>query len=241
MSLPSDAPRGSAGRVSLAVAGGLALAAAVALVAAAEAARLGPFTGHMAQAAGLALGWAPAAALLVGRAWGSRALPRVPRLLVAPWIAGLLFAANFVAWHLRALHEQVFAHDGMPAMAALSFAVTGFLAWWPVCAGGPAAGRLRDPMGMLYLFLLGVPLQVLGGILTHAPAPFYPAVAARAGLAAAEALADQRTGGLLLWVPGGLVIWLAISLLWLRWSRRVAREAAGGDGPPLTLPGAGTG
>jgi cytochrome c oxidase assembly factor CtaG len=239
MSPRPDAPRRSAGRVLLAL--GLALAVAVASVAAVEAARLGPFTWHMAQAAGLGLLWAPLAAWFVGRSWGDRSLPRWAAVLVSPWVAGLLFAANFVAWHLRALHEQVFAHDCMPAVAAVSFALTGFLAWWPVCAPGPAAGRLRDPAGMLYLFLLGVPLQVLGGILTHAPAAFYPAVAARAGLTAAGALADQRTGGLLLWVPGGLVIWLAISLLWLRWSRRVARDAAGGDGPPLTLPGSGSG
>jgi putative membrane protein len=33
-------------------------------------------------------------------------------------------------------------------------------------------------------------------------------------------LDDQQIGGLIMWVPGGLVFWLAMTVVWFRWARR---------------------
>jgi cytochrome c oxidase assembly factor CtaG len=43
-----------------------------------------------------------------------------------------------------------------------------------------------------------------------------------------SALEDQRLGGLIMWVPGALVMWIGISLAYFRWSRReIAEDEAG--------------
>ena len=101
------------------------------------------------------------------------------------------------------------------------------LAWWLVCSPAGAPGRRREIVVMVYLFLLGVPLQLAAGPVAVANRMLYEGIGP----------ADQRTGGLLLWVPGGLLLWGAITVLWVRWARRTAREAAADDAPPLSIPG----
>jgi len=101
------------------------------------------------------------------------------------------------------------------------------LAWWLVCAPAGVPGKRREIVVMVYLFLLGVPLQLAAGPVAVANRMLYEGIAP----------ADQRTGGLLLWVPGGLLLWGAITVLWVHWARRTAREAAADDAPPLTIPG----
>ncbi len=101
------------------------------------------------------------------------------------------------------------------------------LAWWLVCAPAGSPGKRGEIVAMIYLFLLGVPLQLAAGPVAVANHMLYEGIGP----------ADQRTGGLLLWVPGGLLLWGAITVLWVRWARRTAREAAADDAPPLSIPG----
>jgi len=39
-------------------------------------------------------------------------------------------------------------------------------------------------------------------------------------------LEDQQIGGLLMWVGGGLVLWVVVTVLWFRWSAAEQREDA---------------
>ncbi|MGH7607471.1 MAG: cytochrome c oxidase assembly protein, partial [Gemmatimonadales bacterium] len=45
--------------------------------------------------------------------------------------------------------------------------------------------------------------------------PFYSAAPRVWGL---TPLADQQIGGLLMWVPGGLILWAAMTVVWFRWA-----------------------
>jgi putative membrane protein len=162
------------------------------------------------------------------------------RRLSAPPVAGLLFTLHFALWHLPAVHARMLAQPAAHAAALAGFLATGLLAWWCVCAKAPAAGRVREPAGMAYLFVLGVPLQVIAGILTVSKAALYPGYGAEIRGFGLSPAADQQAGGVILWVPAGLVLWIAITALWLRWSRRIERDEAAADGadeaPPLTIP-----
>ena len=37
-------------------------------------------------------------------------------------------------------------------------------------------------------------------------------------------LEDQRLGGLLMWIPGMLIFWVAITAIWFRWTREEYQE-----------------
>jgi cytochrome c oxidase assembly factor CtaG len=166
--------------------------------------------------------------------------PRMLQALAvrAPW-AGLLaavsrppvgilcFALSLTFALLPACFD--FARRGPAAgvLVNLAWMTTALLAWWLACAPAGAPGKRGEIVVMVYLFLLGVPLQLAAGPVAVANRMLYDGIAP----------ADQRTGGLLLWVPGGLLLWGAITVLWVRWARRTALEAAADDAPPLSIPG----
>src|SRR5262249_45429015 len=78
-----------------------------------------------------------------------------------------------------------------------------------------------------YLFLIGTPMMAVAAIVTFAPAPLYEWYALAPRLWGFPALDDQRLGGLIMWIPGGLFWWGVMSVVFLRWSSRESRS----DGP----------
>lgn len=231
-----------------ALAGGLALALGVGALGGPLASLAGrpSFTVHMLQVVALTLVVAPLAVLALPPA-GVEAWLRPPgrarlvRRLAAPPVAGAILVAHLAAWHLVPVHAAMVASPPLHVLALAGFLATGILAWWCVAAPPSAPGRARDPVAMIYLFVLGVPLQGLAAFLSLTPRLLYMGYGAGERGFGLDPLADQQAGGLILWVPAGLIVWIAITALWVRWSRRLERsdrEASGDDAPPpLTLPG----
>jgi putative membrane protein len=84
---------------------------------------------------------------------------------------------------------------------------------------------------MLYLFVVGLPMIVVSIFIAMAESVLYPYYASAPRVW--EALtphADQHVGGLIMWVPGGMVFLLAISVVFFRW-----QVAGGQDGSPEPL------
>lgn len=94
----------------------------------------------------------------------------------------------------------------------------------------------RWPAGALYVFVLGVQMSALGALLLTAPRPWFPAHAA--GGAGLTGLEDQQLGGLIMWVPAGLIttgIALALVARWLRTSERRSEASASAAGRAAML------
>jgi putative membrane protein len=72
---------------------------------------------------------------------------------------------------------------------------------------------------MLYLFLVGIPMQIIAALITLSKDDLYPWYAAAARTWGLSPLDDQQLGGLLMWVPANLYMFLVIGLLFLLWAR----------------------
>jgi putative membrane protein len=75
-------------------------------------------------------------------------------------------------------------------------------------------------------------MSVVGAMITLADAPLYPFYVAAPRVMGLSPLDDQQIGGLVMWVPGGLVFWLAMTVVWFRWSVREERGDAERQVPP---------
>jgi putative membrane protein len=120
--------------------------------------------------------------------------------LAAP---AILFALALWAWHLPGPYAASFASDAAYWLMHASLFGTALWFW--------AALRLRAPArpdaAALAALATAVQMGLLGALLTLAPRPLFlavhgPGVTAPWGLSPLE---DQQLGGLLMWVPGGLV------------------------------------
>ncbi len=147
-------------------------------------------------------------------------LAAVARLVTNPVLAFALFNAVLLVWHLPALSDAALDNELVHVLEHLLFMSTAVLMWWQVLSPMPELPRLLYPAQILYLFLQGMPMTLLGALLTFAPAPLYPRYVEAERLFAISALTDQEIAGLIMWMPGGMVYLLALSLVFFRWAAK---------------------
>ncbi len=92
----------------------------------------------------------------------------------------------------------------------LSFFGTALLFWWAALEFSRHR-RMNYGFGALYIFTTAVHSSLLGALLTFSLVIWYPVYAARTAAWGLSALEDQQLGGLVMWVPPG-VIYLAATL-----------------------------
>ena len=158
-------------------------------------------------------GWLPAPLLRDSR------LRSAARALTRPAVAAVLYTVTVAVWHLPPLYDLMMRNGGVHAAAHLMLLASATIMWWPVMSPVPELPRLTPGLGMLYLFLVGIPTQIIGAMITLADGLLYPWYAAAPrtfGLSPAD---DQLLGGLLMWVPGNLYMFCAIGVLFFRWAR----------------------
>ena len=154
----------------------------------------------------------PAVRRAVGRAVG--------RVLTHPVVAGVLFSVSLLVWHTAPAYDLMMRDHDVHVVTHLMFIAAATIMWWPVMSPTPLLPRLGPGMGMLYLFLVQLPMQLLGAIITFADQPIYTWYLSAPRTWGLSPLDDQQLGGLLMWVPGNLWIWGAMSVLFFQWAKQ---------------------
>lgn len=159
--------------------------------------------------------------LLRGRfVWGA------VRFLTLPLTAFVVYNVVMMGWHVPRLYNAALEAHGLHVLQHLTFIAAAVLMWWPVASPLPELTRLSPPLKMLYLFAFGVPMTIVAALITLSGDVLYMWYDAAPRLWSLSALDDQQLGGLIMWVPAMKVYWIAITVLFFRWSRRESEEEA---------------
>lgn len=146
------------------------------------------------------------------------------RRFTAAWLAissplctWALHAVALLAWHIPILFDATVSNSFVHAAQHISFLGTGVLFWWTVFK--PYSNALGYGVRALYLFTTAVYTSLLGAILTFSQHPWYTPYVRTAPAWHLNALEDQQLGGLIMWVPGGTVLFAMTLMLVVRWMR----------------------
>ncbi len=143
----------------------------------------------------------------------------VARILTKPVVAAVLYTVTIAVWHLTPYYELMMRNHDVHIATHLMFIAAATILWWPVMSPVPELPRLPYGMGMLYLFLVGIPMQIVAAMITLADEVLYPWYSAAPRTWGLTPLEDQQLGGLLMWVPGNLWMFLAIGVLFFKWAK----------------------
>lgn len=147
------------------------------------------------------------------------------RALTGPLVAFALYNIVFVGWHFPALYNWALVNHNAHILQHMMFIASATLMWWPVVDPIPELVRLPTPARLLYMAALGIPMSIVSAIITFAEHAMYPWYeAAPRVFATLSAADDQQLGGVIMWVPGMLVFWIALTIVFFRWSRSEERE-----------------
>jgi putative membrane protein len=193
------------------------------------------FSAHMIQHTLFSL-VAPPLLLMGIPAWLYRAiidaagLQKVVRMVTKPAVGLIAFNVVVVGTHWPTMVDLSVHHHLVHFGLHLILFTASILMWWPVVDPLPEYSRLSPPGKMLYLFLQSILPTVPASFLTFSTSPIYDFYAHAPRLWGIDAVTDQRIAGLFMKIGGGLLLWLAIAILFFRWNAAEERSDAGDAG-----------
>jgi putative membrane protein len=145
-----------------------------------------------------------------------KTMAQIWRLLTVPIAAWLIHGITIWIWHVPVLYQATLESEWIHATQHLFFLITALLFWWTLLAG---KANMQHGVAVAYVFTTAVHTSVLGALLTCSTRLWYPIYEGRTETWGLNALQDQQLGGLIMWVPAGLVyivlgLWLFAA--WLR-------------------------
>ena len=155
-----------------------------------------------------------------------RPLMKLARLLTLPLVAFALNNVIFLAWHFPGPYDLMMRDHAVHVGMHLTIMVTGTIMWWPVMSPLRELPRIAEPLQMVYLFLVGIPMMISAAFITFSGSALYAWYVEAPRIFSLSPLDDQRLGGVIMWVPGGLVLWIAITAVYFRWTQREVTEDA---------------
>jgi putative membrane protein len=157
------------------------------------------------------------------------------RFITYPFAAWLIHALALWVWHIPILFQATLDSDLIHSLQHISFLFSALLFWWAIMHG---RARMKGyGLAVLYIFTTALHTGALGAIITIAGRLLYPDYAATTDAWHLTPLEDQQLGGLIMWIPAGLVYvaaGLALFAGWIRESEvRVKKYQRELQGDPL--------
>ena len=152
----------------------------------------------------------------IGRWSKARPVRGFWRGITYPFVAWWIHAAALWCWHIPFLFQATLRSEPIHAAQHLSFFGSALLFWWSLLY---ARGRQAYGSAVIYIFTTGVHTSILGALLTLTSRVWYPSYGNSASAWGLTALEDQQLGGLIMWVPAGLVYIGAALILFAAWMR----------------------
>ena len=160
---------------------------------------------------------------------------RVTVVLTRPLPALAAWSIALVVWHLPGPYAAATGSHAVHFAEHAVFVGAATLAWWPVASPSRELPALPYAAQILYMFVFGIPMTIVAAMITGAEHVLYPIAAP----SLSGPLADQRLGGVLMWVPAAIVPLVALTTAFFRWAAAESDDLQETPGPdrrrPLTL------
>jgi cytochrome c oxidase assembly factor CtaG len=145
------------------------------------------------------------------------------RSLAKPLLVGIVSTVILLGWFAPVFFEAASRNLAVWILKQVLFLISGLFFWWPVAAP-LRMWKPAYPVQLVYLFVMRLPMTVLGILFTFADKLIYTSRSFSLEICAPSSISDQRTGGLVIWTIGGLIILAILSVVFFRWFN--ASEAA---------------
>ena len=157
----------------------------------------------------------------VGAWTSSRHFRRGWLWLSAPLTVWILHGVTLWAWHIPVLYQPTLDNEWVHAAQHITFLGTALLFWWTLIEG--RYGRFGYGAAFAYVFTTALHTSVLGALITFTGQLWYPIYAGRTAPWQLSPMDDQQLGGLIMWIPCGVVfvvVGLAMFAAWIGESER---------------------
>lgn len=146
--------------------------------------------------------------------------------ITRPLACFLIFNVVIAGWHVPALYNAAMESHDIHILEHLMFMAAAVLMWWPLASQLPELPRLAYPGQMLYSFLMIIPMSVIAVYIVMADTILYPYYASAPRIMNLSPMEDQMLGGLIMWVPGGVIFMIIMTVVFFKWAARGEDDTA---------------
>ena len=131
-----------------------------------------------------------------------------------PGFLWLLWVVFLYAWHDPYFYNAALYYEWVHDVEHLSFFITSMLFWWNITQAGPRIHKRIGMIARIALALAAVPANaILGAVLAFTPDVVYTYYLSVPRLWGITVEADQQIGGVIMWVPGSMMYFIAAFIL----------------------------
>ncbi len=156
---------------------------------------------------------------------------RLASFLTYPAVSLVLFVASIWIWHIPTLYDSAIRSEALHFFEHFSFLGGATLFWWLIV--GVDASRLRPSyIGRIAVLVVAIIQNIaLALIITNNGDVLYDSYAERAALRdwGPSALLDQQIGGGVMWVPGAMMLGIAVIVTVYYWAENEGFKGRQGD------------
>ncbi len=176
----------------------------------------------------------------------SRSVQAAFAFLAHPVVATFVLTGALYFWHLPKYHNLAVIDVPVHYVMHVTMLVSALFFFWRVLDPRPAPVGAGYGMRVVMASAAIAGSTPLGAYIAFKSSVLYPAYDVKGRLWGLDALLDERFGGLIMWVPGGVVFGVLILIVMRHWGKREDRlDALGRRGlvskPVLSSPNTGNG
>jgi putative membrane protein len=180
------------------------------------------FAAHMLQHLFLNLLWAPLTVVALPSWLVEKMLEVGPVRRLSNLVGGLpakflIYNGVLYFWHIPYMYDFAIANHNVHIVEHLSFMGTAVIAWVGLLCDAPSLPRPQPLAQLLYLFAMTLPMKLLGAIITLSDNLLYKGYLPAPRIWGLDPITDQHWGGLMMWLPSGLVMWASMVFVFSRW------------------------
>jgi cytochrome c oxidase assembly factor CtaG len=141
---------------------------------------------------------------------GQTTFRRIVTILTAPGIVWIVYFIVYVGWHDRNMYELALRNSFVHDIEHVTFLAVALLVWWHITGVAPRFHRTLSTAQRLVFVVSLVPISMFTGIaIAFATQPIYPFYEAVPRLYGISVMDDQVLSGVIMWIPGGMMFFLA--------------------------------
>jgi cytochrome c oxidase assembly factor CtaG len=151
--------------------------------------------------------------LFVGNSWLRKLLKRY----AGAGTIWMIFVIVYIGWHDPTLYEAALRSKFVHDIEHISFFVVSMLFWWHVTSAAPRVHQNLAYGKRIAYLLVTVPVNMISGvIITFSRQPIYEYYVKIQRPWSLTVMQDQMLGGIIMWIPGSMMLIVAIIVLVVR-------------------------
>jgi putative membrane protein len=160
---------------------------------------------------------------IVVRVLQTRFFRKTQAWLARPFVAAIIYEATMWFWHTPPFYNKALLNDAIHLLEHACMALAALNLWRLLLDAPPARTLVSYPLRILIIGLLITLDSALSAALTFSSRPWYAyQLLPQPSWWSGNLLEDQRLGGLLMWVPGGVAWIAALVANFVSWTKKDA-------------------